>query len=300
MTYSIEGRALAITAGGMFAAGTLGILLEDVILHAAPFGLKHALTVVVVAGTIMVGHLAAGARSSRHWSAVLGFGALFLAGTVLTVYQSVGRQAAHTMIASAEVATAEQARLRATKGLAQAEAMLADAQRDLARECKTGKGRRCDGIAATIAVYEAAAKGHQAELTRLGPPRVAVPEAKRAGELAAVFGADPQKVEAAMVLVIPFVTTLFLELGAIISLGYGFRPSRRVSANDNSQTSFPIPEPEPLPPATAKPDTMAHAQIIPWARAFQREHGRKPRFDEVRSAFPTAPKATAWRRVQAA
>jgi hypothetical protein len=246
MKTSIEGRALAITAGGLFAVGTLGILLEDVIMHSAPFTLKHALTVVVVAGTIMVGHLAAGARSAGHWGAVAGFGVLFLAGTLLTVYSSVGRQAEHTMIASAEVQAAELARARATKGLGEAETMLADAQRELARECKTGRGKRCEGIKATVDVYDAAVRGHKAELERLGPAKVAVPEAKRAGELAAVFGADPVKVEAAMVLLIPFLTTLFLELGAIICLGYGFRPSRKIandnrpSVRDTEQTSFPI------------------------------------------------------------
>jgi len=301
MNYSIEGRALAIVAGGLFAAGTLGILLEDVLLHDAPVTLKHAITVIVVAGTIMVGHLAATARSSRHWSASVGFGVLFLAGTMLTVYSSVGRQAEHTMIASATAEAVATARARATKGLVEAESMLADSQRELARECKSGKGRRCDGIRATVDVYAAAVRGHKAELTAIGPVKVPVPEAKRAGELGAVFGLDQQKTEAAAILAVPFLTTLFLELGAIISLGYGFRPVRRVSAvsaNDNSQTSFPIPE--PLPPATAIPENRAHAEIIPWAREFQKKHHRKPRWDEVRGAFPDANKATAWRRVKAA
>lgn len=298
MNHSIEGRALAIVAGGLFAAGTLGILLEDVLLHAAPVTLKHAITVIVVAGTIMVGHLAATARTFRHWSASVGFGVLFLAGTALTVYSSVGRQAEHTMIASATAEAVATARARATKGLVEAEAMLADSQRELARECKTGKGRRCDGIRATVDVYAAAVRGHKAELTAIGPVRVPVPEAKRAGELGAVFGLDQAQVEAAAILAVPFLTTLFLELGAIISLGYGFRPVRRVSANDNLQTSFPIPEPRP--PATAIPDHRAHAEIIPWAREFQKKHHRKPRWDEVRGAFPDANKATAWRRVKAA
>ena len=299
-TNSTEGQALAITAGGLFAVGTLGILLEDVILHSAAFNSKHALTVVVVAGTIMVGHLAAGARSGKHWGAVAGFGALFLAGTLLTVYSSVGRQAEHTMIASAEVQAADLARARAFKGLSEAETMLADAQRELARECKTGKGRKCEGIKATVDVYDAAVRGHKAELERLGPAKVAVPEAKRAGELAAVFGADPVKVEAAMILVIPFLTTLFLELGAIICLGYGFRPSRRVTANDNAQTSFVIPE--PLPPARAFEPEIKGNNVIEWAKAFQAAHGRKPRLDEAEMAFKGAEisRSTIYRRLKAA
>lgn len=302
MHHTIEGRALAITAGGLFAAGTLGILLEDVILHDAPFTFKHALTVVVVAGTIMVGHLAAGARAAKHHAAVLGFGVLFLAGTLLTVYSSVGRQAEHTFVVSAEVEAADKARIRATKGLAEAEAMLAEAKRDLARECKTGRGKRCEGIMATVDVYEAAAKGHKAELDKLGPARIAVPEAKRAGELAAVFGADPVKVEAAMVLVIPFLTTLFLELGAIICLGYGFRPARkaendnRPSATDTMQTSFP----DPLPPARMIAPEIKGGNVIAWVQEFEQRHGRKPRLDETTSAFPAVSRSTCYRRLRAA
>ena len=294
-THTIEGRALAIVAGALFALGTLGILLEDVILHDAPMTLKHWITVVVIAGTIMVGHQVHKAWHSGVRLSAAGFAGLFLVGTMLTGYSSVGRQAEHTMIASAQVEADAAARTRATKGLSEAEAMLAERQRKLAKECATGKGKRCDGIAATVSVYEAAVKGHKAELQRLGPARVAVPEAKRAGELAAVFGADPAKIEAAAILVVPFLTTVFLELGAIICLGYGFRPVRR-ALNDNA----PAVEAEPLPPATALPPALVGAEIIPWAQSFERKHGRKPRLDEIRQAFPEVSKATAWRRVQAA
>jgi len=200
------------------------------------------------------------------------------------------------MIASAQVEADAEARTRATKGLSEAEVMLADSQRKLAKECASGKGKRCDGIAATVSVYEAAVKGHKAELERLGPARVAVPEAKRAGELAAVFGADPSKIEAAMILVIPFLTTVFLELGAIICLGYGFRPVRRVTANDNAQTSFS----EPLPPARMIEPDLKGANIVDWSKSFERVHGRRPRLDEAQAAFPSVSRSTTYRRLKAA
>jgi hypothetical protein len=297
-THSIEGRGLAIVAGALFALGTLGILLEDVVLHAAPFTLKHAITVIVVAGTIMVGHQVHKAWHSGLRGSALGFAVLFLVGTLLTVYSSVGRQAEHVMIASAEVDAAEKARTRATKGLAEAETMLADAQRDLAKECKTGKGKRCEGIKATVDVYQAAAKGYAAELDKLGPAKVATPEAKRAGELAAVFGANPTKVEAAMILVIPFLTTLFLELGSIICLGYGFRPVRKVAAND--QTAFQAFEFEPLPPARMIEPDLKGSNIIDWSKSFERVHGRRPRLDETTAAFPNVSRSTCYRRLKAA
>jgi hypothetical protein len=308
MNTTIEGRGLAIVAGALFALGTLGILLEDVILHAAPFTLKHAITVIVVAGTIMVGHQVHKAWHSNLKGSALGFGVLFLVGTLLTVYSSVGRQAEHTMVASAEVEAADRARTRATKGLTEAETMLADSQRELARECKSGKGRKCEGIAATVAVYTAAAKGYAAELEKLGPAKVATPEAKRAGELAAVFGANPTKVEAAMILVIPFLTTLFLELGSIICLGYGFRPVRKAPVNDNAQTSFsfePLPPAKQLPPLDKTLPALKGENVVDWSKRYFAKHGEWPKLNQIEAAFAEQIEAgefsrsTAYRRVKA-
>jgi hypothetical protein len=298
MQHTIEGRGLSIAAGALFAAGTAGILLEDVIIHGAPMTLKHWITVVVIAGTIMVGHQVHKAWHSGLKGSALGFGVLFLVGTLLTVYSSVGRQAEHVMVASAEVEAADKARTRATKGLAEAETMLIEAQRNLASECKSGRGKRCEGIKATVDVYQAAAKGYAAELDKLGPAKVATPEAKRAGELAAVFGANPTKVEAAMILIVPFLTTLFLELGAIISLGYGFRPVRKVAAND--QTAFQAFEFEPLPPVREIIPDVKGSNIIEWSRAFEQKHNRRPRLDETTAAFPNVSRSTCYRRIRAA
>jgi hypothetical protein len=300
MQHTIEGRPLAIVAGALFAAGTAGILLEDVIIHGVPMTLKHWITVVVIAGTIMVGHQVHKAWHSGLKGSAVGFGVLFLVGTLLTVYSSVGRQAEHTMVASAEVEAAEIARVRENKLLTRAEAMHTDTANELHAKCVKGKANKgtCDGIRTTLAVYAAAITGHKSTLEKLGPAKVATPEAKRAGELAAVFGADPTKVEAAAILVVPFLTTLFLELGAIICLGYGFRPVRKVTANDNAQTSYVIPE--PLPPARMIEPDVKGSNIVDWSKSFERLHGRKPRLDETQAAFPEVSRSTCYRRLKAA
>ncbi len=101
-TTNTAGRGLAIAAGVVLASGTLAILFEDVLMHGAQITLKHWLTLVTVSGTMMVGHLADMARRQRHWMSVLGFTALFLAGTGLVVYSSVGRQAEKTLVSGAE------------------------------------------------------------------------------------------------------------------------------------------------------------------------------------------------------
>jgi hypothetical protein len=123
----------------------------------------------------------------------------------------------------------------------------------------------------------------RAELEKLGPAKVATPEAKRAGELAAVFGANPTKVEAAMILVIPFLTTLFLELGSIICLGYGFRPVRKAPVNDNAQTSFD--HFEPLPPARMIEPDLKGTNVVDWSSRSKRVHGRSPALTRLTAAF---------------
>lgn len=220
-TNSTGTRVLAIAAGLVFTAGAAGILFEDVLLKGAPLGLKHGITLVVIMGTLMVGHLAHTARRPGFWF-------LFVIGTGLVVMSSVGRQGENLAVTQATADAAQETRAAARGALKRAQDMLGDAQTRLATECRTGKGKRCDGIRATIAVYEAAARGHQAELDRLGPPKPVAPEAEKLAEIAAVFGADHAKVKAGAVLLQPFLTALFLEFGAIVSFGFGFRSQRKI------------------------------------------------------------------------
>lgn len=225
----IIGRAVALVAGVIFTAGALAILIEEVILGSAPFGLKHALTITIMSGTMLTGHLVVEAWRSRHVLGALGFAVLFLTGTALVVYKSTGRQAEHTFQSQAEADQAAESRAALKAALGRSEAMLADAQRDLARECKSGRGKRCQGIEATIGVYEAAIKGHRADLDRLGPPKPVAPEAENFAALAAVFGADKAKVKAASLLVVPFIQTVLFELGGIWCLGFAFRHRAQIA-----------------------------------------------------------------------
>lgn len=241
------GRALAITAGGIFLAGTIGILFEDVILKGAPLALKHGLTLAILAGTIMVGHLANSARAGRHWVSAAAFSTVFVVGTVLVVLSSVGRQTADTIQTAAQIEADADKRLFITKTRARAVTMLERAQADLAAECKTGAGKACRGIKSTIEVYQAAIAGHDADLSKLGPVKVSNADAEQLAEiLATVFGADKAKVKAAAVLLTPFAISLFLEFGVIVSFGFAFRnnattvsavsdPKNTVSAMDYTE-----------------------------------------------------------------
>lgn len=299
-THTIEGRALAIVAGGICALATVGIVLEDVILHNAELTLKHALTVVVIGVTIAMGHLASKAWSAKQIGSWFCFSVLFLAGTLLTVHASVGRQAGGVMVTTATIEEAASERVRIKPLLEQAEAMKLNTAKKLEKDCVNGtKGKtHCDGLRTSLAVYESSVKGHKSDLERLGPQKIAAPEAKHAGQIASVFGFDASKVEAGAILLVPFLTTVFLELGSIFCIGYGFRPVRRVSANDNAQTSFPVLE--PLPPARMIEPDRKGSNIVDWSRSFERVHGRKPRLDEAQAAFPNVSRSTTYRRLKAA
>lgn len=231
-TNTTPGRALAIAAGGVFLAGTLGILFEDVLLKGAPIAIKHGLTLAILAGTIMVGHLANSARSARHWASAVSFSMVFVIGTVLVVLSSVGRQTADTIQTTAQIEADAGRRVAITQVRNRAVEMLENAQASLPAACKGGNGKDCKGVKATIEVYEASIRGHDADLSKLGPVKVSNADAEQLAEiLSTVFGADKAKVKAAAVLLTPFAVALFLEFGVIVSFGFAFshRPVSTVS-----------------------------------------------------------------------
>ena len=236
-------RALALGAGATFTSGALYILLEDVV-SGHPWSMDHALTVLTVIGTIAVGHLAVEAARIKHVLPALGFCSLFVAGTALTVYNSVGRQA-ETSDAKLFDAEARNEQIIATKKAQLANrAMLSEARERHAQECASGRGKRCDGITATIRVYEDAVKGNDADLMMLGPPIPVAPKAEKMATVAAIFGADKTQAKAFLMLIEPFAYTLFFELGSIISLAYGFGGERthatELCARANRRITYPL------------------------------------------------------------
>ena len=257
-TRSTPGHLPAMLTGLVFLGGTLGILFEDVV-RGAPFALKHWITITVLAGTILAGHHANAARAARHWLSAGGFTLVFLAGTGLVVVMSTGRQAADTIQTSEQIKLTAERRLEISKERKTSADMLAATQKRLKDRCVDGKGSRdeCNGLRASLAVYTAAVKGHDADFDKLGAPRVAAPEAEHLAEvLAVVFGADKAKAKAAIMLLKPFLTTLFLEFGSIVSFGYAgrsYRAAPRVErpaptlANLDLRLPAPV-EPEPMEP----------------------------------------------------
>lgn len=213
-------------AGVVFLSGTAVLIFGDVI-KGAPLTEKHYIAAVIIAGTMLVGHLAH--EAWRNGKYPFSFGFLFAVGTALVVLCSAGRQGESLALTQAQAEAAEDARADAKVGLKRAQAMLAEAQKALATECKTGSGKRCAGIQRTIDVYDAAARGEQSKLDQIGPAKVVAPDEEKLAELISTIStASKERVKAAAVLVKPFLISLFLEFGAIVSFGFACRGEKKM------------------------------------------------------------------------
>lgn len=219
---------LAIAAAVIFPIGGLIVLFGDSALKPDQWTIKHALTVLTVAGTIAAGHLCLDAMKLRRALACLGFAVLFLLGTGLVVVQSIGRQVETSESKHLTAEARNKARGTILADMARAAAMRDEAAGKLARECASGFGKRCKGIQATLDVYMAAVRGHQADLKALGPAIPVDPTAAHVAKTAAVFGFDAAAVKAGFLILEPFLITLFFEIGSVIALGFAM--PARVSA----------------------------------------------------------------------
>lgn len=308
------GRVLAILAGIAATLGALAILSHDAI-TTGHWSLDHALMPVVVGITILAGHLIGSALRSLKVLSAAGFALLFILGTALTVYTSVGRQAkiadtedaAAAAVASqidglnAEISRINEKRTKADK-------MLTAAQTALADECGTGKGSRCGGRKATVDVYEAAVKGHDADVARIrkqiaeaGPVPVSNARAARMASVIAIFMADEDAAKARMTRVFrmfePFALSLFLELTAIVAFGYAFGNRRKAKAPKTEIEHEPGPA--AAAPVHVPKSSERRAAVHSFVAAHMAKHGTAPSIPAVQTAHRDTfgielPKTTAW------
>jgi hypothetical protein len=243
--HTTEGRTVAIAAGCAFTAGALYILLEDV-LRTGNWSMEHAMTVITLLGTLAVGHLA---ERSRGLFAKLGFSALFIAGTALTVYTSVGRQAelTDTKVLSAEATNSAIARKQAD--LMKARARLDQANAMVQKEM-TGErcGQRCSDWKLRATEVQSNIGKIEADIAGLGPQKPVAAKAEKMAKVLALFGWQELPAKAALMLIEPFAYSLFFELGSIISFGYGFRPRPQLVPARKE------PEPEARKAPATEPD----------------------------------------------
>jgi len=222
------GRGLAIATALAATAGALAILLADPIMT-GNWRLDHALLPVIVFITIAAGHLCKAAVVNRKIGSGIGFAALFLMGTLLTVYSSVGSQKAALSDKAGSIEAHNRAITDKQAEITAARARLTMAN-SMADKEMTGQkcGQRCTDWKTRAREVGSHIKTLEGELTALGTIRTARPKAEAFAEAASIFGFDRSKVVTIATILEPFAYSLLLELTAIVAFGYGFQGNRKM------------------------------------------------------------------------
>lgn len=217
-------RALAFA--GVILAGTCYVLFQDVI-NGAVITVSHVLTALALliatgAGHQIVPTFKAGRYALTVSMIVLATGAIAYIGIM-----SGARNAEVTATKVERIDGSNAERERITKLREKAQTMLDAALREVAKACTGGVGKNCKGATATRDVYEAAVKGHNAELAKLGTAQTANAGYKAAAEAIVMLpwftDRQPADVERMLIVLLPWLAVLLAELSvpAFLSLALG-------------------------------------------------------------------------------
>ena len=289
---------LAITAGIGATAGAATLLLADPI-TSGHWTIDHGIVPLVVGLTIASGHLIGSALRAGKPLSTIGFVLAFLVGTAVTTLNSTGRNAElqETKIAVAEFANTAIADKQAE--LSRARARYDDAMTEADRERGTTCKRRCQDWQQRAKEVAALVGQLEKELVNLGPAKPVNAKAERVAEIAALLGADHDRVKSLITLLDPVAVPFLLEWSAIVAFGFGFAHRRR-PANTSPAIPVPaipgiakpIPGNDPSPSNGGKRGRKSDPQIIEFSDKFREKHGRAPSAFDLKSAFPGIPKST--------
>ncbi len=214
--------APAIVGGVMAAGGATALLTKDA--FDTGLTLDHCLMPLLVGITILAGHLFWQALKEWRILSAVGFGALALYGSFLTITETMGRRAE---VSDGKVMLAEQAAAKRVSRAALAQTLnlaLPSQKLECAGapvpapatwpECRR-KSAHVEALRAQIATLDA----------ELAPVKVAPVDAKgeRLAAIAGLLGYAPGKSLSVIRMFEPFAFPLFLELGAIVLFGFGIR-----------------------------------------------------------------------------
>lgn len=304
----------AIAAGTLCALGAAAVLVEDV-RHTHTVTLDHLLAVIVLVGTIAAGVMAVGMlKTWRTWHYAAALAALAAIGSLYCMMGTAGRTAETRAVAKIEAEAREARRAEILAARQKDQDRLDKKREEHAAECKTGRGKRCDGILESLKVYEAAVKGHNADLAELGPE---VPVNTRVKNAAAILGAirgadaDQQaRIEATLTLIEPNIPAAFLEAGSIVFLHIGLagvvwsgfawpwkrqarplaaisKPAEQMTLAELAALQHLFRDDDPTPPKPrkrAKPEERRKA-VADFRQAFVKKHGYEPQPADIRAGL---------------
>ena len=299
MTYT-KPRFGAIALGLLCAAGAGAILLADV-RHTKTITTDHLLSIIVLVGTIAAGHIAWGELRALRPLRAAGLALLFAAGSLYCVTSTAERTAElrQGKALAAKGSNAERAEIE--RQLAQSRRWIARSLEDVEKECASGDGKRCQGRRATLAVYQAAEKGHIADLAKLPAELPVNTKLRTAAEF---FSALPYvttpaaDIERRLAIIDPLVPALFLELGSIIffsiGLGHGRKPAQSPAPVERATSARPPVGPSGGGSRRERERLVAERarMVAEFESAYRARHGRNPRHAETMRATGLSRAAT--------
>jgi hypothetical protein len=232
----------AIVVGVFFTAVTCYVLLEDVARHGAPLSTKHIMTLAVLAGTIYFGHRWWTELAAWRIGTMLGCAVLFAAGTATCVLMSAGRNAEVVTTKALAANSVNTARASAQKDRDEAKLRYQAALQAEEYQCSTGNGPKCAANRITRMVRREEYDAAEATLREQRPEQIANADVVAAAKLVArlpFVTSDAGAIEALLLLVQPFLLSLFCEVGAIVGFSIGLGHGRRCVAESISSPESP-------------------------------------------------------------
>jgi hypothetical protein len=301
----------AMSVAGVILLGTCFVLFQDV-LNGAAITTSHVLTALALLIATAAGHQIVPTFKAGRYALTLSMIVLALGSIAYVGLMSGARNAEVTATKAERIdgANTQRAALEAQRdGLAperaRSQGMLDAARKELAKECSTGKGSKCDGKRLTAEVYANAVAGIDAKVAAIDERIAALgaPQTPNAGYKAIAEGIvllpwftghTVAEVERTLIVLLPWLAVLLAELSVpaflSLALGHETRPAQAVTvaapAND-------------LEPGPGTPVAESRDPVIDWVRAFRARHGRLPQIPEVQDAHGLS-RTTAWRRIKAA
>lgn len=218
----------ATLVGVAFVCVTAWVLLEDVFRHGAPLNTRHVMTLAILTLTVFSGlwwwpEVKALRLVNAAFCTVL-----FLGGTATCVLMAAGRNAEAVSTKALVAVASNTDRDRAAKDRDEAKARYQAALTAEASECSTGSGEKCQAKRITRQLrredYDAAEKA----LREQKPEQIANADIKAMALLISKLPwvtASTEAIEALLQLVVPFLQSLFCELGSIAGFSIGLHGS---------------------------------------------------------------------------
>ena len=234
--------------GIAFALGTGYILLEDVFQHGAKFETDHLLTIMMIVGTLVAGHNFFPALMSGRLFLALGCAVVFLGGTLICVSGSAGRAAKVLMLHDAIASKDNDAFADVKSDLQTARSDRKSLAAQLAKECGTGNGVKCQGYKKALEEKDDYIRLLQVRLDGLKPSAPANGDIKYFSDaIVLLWNAPREWVEKMISTLQPLAKAALGEVATLLFFGFAFghRKAEKIEEKEEVEVRGFLPAPTP-------------------------------------------------------